>query len=166
MLLYFPGTALGSLALSLYTTVYVSFSQGPHIGLWKAGLCNSPATWINCHLLRVNGGVKNGEGLIVSGHWYAEHCGITIRTLIGFDQNLMYLNTPPHTLICEGLSSPCHPKTASVTGHRDQQKQPGSHEVRPCMAPWEPIHPYQHQLCLICFLIKSCVQRYSGTNLK
>ncbi len=42
---------------------------------------------MNCHLLRVNGGVKNGEGPIVSCHWYAECCSNIIRTLVGFDQN-------------------------------------------------------------------------------
>lgn len=46
-----PGILLGP--LSFYAALYVSFSQASHIG-WKVRLCNSSATWINCHLPRVN----------------------------------------------------------------------------------------------------------------
>lgn len=118
-----------SLILSLYTTVYVSFSQGPHIGSWKARLCNSPAIGTNCHLLRVKGAVKNGEGPIVSCHWYAEHCSNTIGTLVGFDQNTLYL----YPLICGELSSPCCPQTAPVI-ENDRNSPVTRPKARPCMS--------------------------------
>lgn len=134
--------------LSLYTTVYASFSQGSHIDSWKVRLRNSPATWINCHLLGVNGGLKNGEGPIVSCDWYAEYYSNTIRTLNGSDQNLLHL----YPLICGELSSPCCTRTAPVkeTNRNSLVMRPQAH---PCMAHGGPKHPYLYlewsQLCLV-----------------
>lgn len=65
---------------------------GPTYRLVKSEVMQQPG---HLNKLRVNGGVKNGKGLIVSSHWYAKHCSITIRTLVGFDQNLLYLYPPP-----------------------------------------------------------------------
>lgn len=44
------------------------FLPGPTYRLVKSKVMQQTATQINCHLLRVNGGVKNGEGPIVSIH--------------------------------------------------------------------------------------------------
>lgn len=74
---------------------------GPTYRLVKSEVMQPTATQINCHLLSVNGGVKNGEGPIVSSHQYAEHYSIKIRTPIDFDQYPLYL----YPLMCEVLSS-------------------------------------------------------------
>lgn len=41
---------------------------GPTCSLVKSKVMQQTATQINCHLQSVNGGVKNGEGPIVTSH--------------------------------------------------------------------------------------------------
>lgn len=109
--------------------MYVPFSQDRHIDLRKVRLCNSLTTWINCHLLSVNGGLENSEGPIVRCHWYAEHYSNTIRTFSGSDNKLVSL-----PLDLWGDCSKTAPMRQTETAMR-----PGGHL---CIVHRGPKHPY------------------------
>ena len=110
----------------------------------RQGYATAPATWINCHLLLVNGRVKNGEAPIVGAHWYAERCGIETRTL----DEIRCIFTPDQW----GAFFSVSPSELLLS-----QKQLGDHRSPPMPGTWRtktPPSTLWTKPTLICFLMK------------